>query len=126
MLYKWILLQLVIQLIPSLANGIVVYVIKTVTSEVELDISILIFTSAANDLLSLLKKKFELDNPEINQIDNNILIDVIKDSKDIYFHTFEYRCVYDIKFEDKTSGEVFHFKVTNSFKLFSSQSDILH
>ena len=53
-------------------------------------------------------KQYEFDNPEFNQI-GNMLKDVIKDCKDNYFHTFEYRCEYDMNFENKTSGEVFHF-----------------
>ena len=65
-------------------------------------------------------KKYEFVNPEITQI-YNILQDVVKDCKDKYFHTFEYICEYEINFERKTV-EVFHFKITNDFKLFSSQT----
>ena len=50
-------------------------------------------------------KKHEFDRLEINQKDN-IVKDVIKDCKDKYLHSVEYRCEYDIKFEHKTSGEV--------------------
>ena len=54
-----------------------------------------------------------------------MLKDVIKDCKDNYFHTFEYRCEYDLKFEHKKSGEVFHFTKNLNFKLFLSQSERL-
>ena len=46
--------------------------------------------------------------------------------KDKYFHTFEYRCKYDLNFEHKISGDLFYFKIAKVFKLFSSQSDRLH
>ena len=52
---NWILIQLVIQLIPTLVNRIVVYVTKTRTLKVKLDLSILIISSVENVLLSLLK-----------------------------------------------------------------------
>ena len=57
-LCKWRIVQLVIQLITTSVkkHGTVVHVIKTWTLIVELDILIIIFTSAENDLLSLLKK----------------------------------------------------------------------
>ena len=73
---------------------------------------------------ALTVKKYEC-NPEIIQTDN-ILKDGIKDCQEKYFHTFEQRCKYDKKFKHMTPSEVFHFKITNGFKLFSIQSDRLH
>ena len=70
-------------------------------------------------------KNYDFDILEINQVDN-ILKDVIKDCKDEYFHTFEFRCEHDIKLEYNTSGKVFYFKITDGFELFSFQSDRLH
>ena len=43
-------------------------------------------------------KIYQFDNAEITQIDNT-LIDVPKDCKVKYFHTFDYRCENDTKFE---------------------------
>ena len=53
----WILIQLVIQLIPSSVeeHGIVVRVIETSTLKTNPDISILFFTKGEDDLLSLLE-----------------------------------------------------------------------
>ena len=42
-------------------------------------------------------KDLQYDNPNINEIDY-ILDNVIKDCRDKYFHTFEYKLVYDLKF----------------------------
>ena len=53
-------------------------------------------------------KSYEFHNPEIIQIDET-LKDVFFQRKDKYFQTFEYRCEYDINFE-QTSGEVFFSK----------------
>ena len=64
-------------------------------------------------------EKYDFDSPGYKQIDNTLEA-VVKDCKDKHFKTFEYRYQYDIKFELKTSGEVFYFKKTNVFKLFSS------
>ena len=82
-------------------------------------------------------EKNEIEKHEITQIDY-ILKDVIKDCKEKFLQTFEYRYDYDIKFshagldagslcEDQTSsGEVFYITILNDFKLFSSQIDRLH
>ena len=59
-------------------------------------------------------KNYEFHNPEIIQIDET-LKNVFIQHKDKYFQTFEYRCEYDIKFEQKTSGEVFFFELSNGF-----------
>ena len=55
---------------------------------------------------ALIVAKYKFVNPEITQIDN-IFTDGIKDCEDKFFHIFEYRFEYYIKFERKTSGEVF-------------------
>ena len=48
-------------------------------------------------------RKNEIDNPEKNQKDN-MLEGVIKDWKENWFHSFEYRCEHDIRIEHKISG----------------------
>ena len=55
MLCERIILQIVIQIVPTFLNRILVYVIKPRTSKIKLGISILVITSAENDLLSQLK-----------------------------------------------------------------------
>ena len=69
--------------------------VKTWVLIVNLDISNLYFTSAVNDLLSLLKN--EPDKPEIYKLNNNLKV-VIKDCTDNCFQTFGYRREYDKKF----------------------------
>ena len=71
-------------------------------------------------------KKDEFVNPELNQIDF-ILKENFKICSDKFFHTFEYRCEDDTKFERETSSdEVCYFEIRNGFKLFSGKSDRLH
>ena len=55
MLFKGVVIQIVIQIVPTSVkeHGIVVYVIKEWMLIVNLDKSILIFTNAENDLLFL-------------------------------------------------------------------------
>ena len=42
-------------------------------------------------------KKHEIEKPDKNEL-NYIFNDTIKDCRKKYFQSFEYRCVYDIKF----------------------------
>ena len=42
-------------------------------------------------------KEYEFDKKDIHEIDY-LLDDVIKDCRRKYFHTFEYKLVYDINF----------------------------
>ena len=49
-------------------------------------------------------KDYDFIKPEIDEVDY-LLDKVIKDCRKNYFHTFKYRCVYDIKFTDITNNE---------------------
>ena len=42
-------------------------------------------------------KEYEILKPDIDEV-NYILNDTTKDCTNKYFHSFQYRCVYDIKF----------------------------
>ena len=42
-------------------------------------------------------REYEFIRPENGEV-NYILKDTIKDSRNNYFHSFENRCVYDVKF----------------------------
>ena len=46
---------------------------------------------------STVVKKYVFIQPDIHEIEN-LLDDIVKDCRYKYFHTFEYRLVYDIKF----------------------------
>ncbi len=81
--------------------------------------------SKRTEQLAHIVEKYEFDNPGIRQKQIEILKDVFKGCKDKYFNTFRWRCTYDSKFEHKTSGEVFHFTISNDFKLFLSRTERL-
>ena len=72
--------------------------------------------------LAFTVKQYEFKKPKITQIDNT-LKDVIKDCKDKYFHTFEFRCEYEIIFKLKTFGEVFYLTILNDFKQLLSETE---
>ena len=50
-------------------------------------------------------KEYEIIKPEIDEIDYRDLIMLLKIVEIIFFHTFEYRCVYDIEFANITNNE---------------------
>ena len=65
-------------------------------------------------------KKYKIIQPEIGEIDY-LLRDVFKNCGENVFHTFEYRCMYDIKFTNTLNGEVFYFTIINEFMRFKSE-----
>ena len=60
-------------------------------------------------------KKHQFDILENTQVDNLFKV-VIKGCKDKCYRTFGYRCIYDTKLIDRTSGEVFYVMIFNNFK----------
>ena len=50
-------------------------------------------------------KKYEFDKPPIHKIDS-IIDNCIRDCHDKYFHTFEYKCVYDIKLTNIVNNDI--------------------
>ena len=49
-------------------------------------------------------KEYEFDKKDIHEIDS-LLDDVFKDCRRNYFHTFEYKLVYDINFTNNSNNE---------------------
>ena len=60
--------------------------------------------------LTLVKEK-EIDEPDIHEIAYK-LDDIIKDCRNKYFHTFEYRLVYEIRFTNISENEEVNFMIT--------------
>ena len=63
---------------------------------------------------------YDFNNPDIDEV-NFILIDTIKDCRSKYFHTFEYSCVYDIKFTNMENSEEVILSITLEFMKYKSQ-----
>ena len=57
-------------------------------------------------------KEYKFDNPVFHKIDY-LLDDVIKHCRKNYFHTFEYRLVYDINFTNNSNNEEVNLIVTH-------------
>ena len=57
-------------------------------------------------------KEYEFDKKEIHEIDY-LLNDVIKDCRKNYFHTFEYKLVYDINFTNISNNEEVNLVITH-------------
>ena len=56
-------------------------------------------------------REYEFDKPEVREIEK-ILDDIIKDCRNKYFHTFEYRLVYDNHFTKISNIEEVSFTIT--------------
>ena len=65
-------------------------------------------------------KEYEFDKKDISEIDY-LLDDVIKDCRKNYFHTFEYKLVYNIKFTKTSNNEEVNFIITHKSKEFKSE-----
>ena len=57
-------------------------------------------------------KEYEFDKPDIHESDC-LLDDYFKDCRNKYFHTFEYRLVYDINFTNISNNEEVNFTITH-------------
>ena len=57
-------------------------------------------------------KEYEFDQTDIRKIDY-ILDDVIIDCRKKYFHSFEYRNIYDLCFKNISNNEEVNFAVTH-------------
>ena len=95
-------------------------VIKQLIVKVKENISILKHINTKKNMV-LSVKEYEFIAPDFDEV-NYILKDTIKDCRKNYFHSFGYRCVYDIKYTNiKNNEEVI---LTNSigYMEFNSQS----
>ena len=57
-------------------------------------------------------KEIEIFQPEIDEL-CYILDNIFKDCRDEFFHTFEYKFVYDIKFTNLTNNEEVNLTITH-------------
>ena len=65
-------------------------------------------------------KEYEFDKKDIHEIDY-LLDDVIKHCRKNYFHTFEYRLVYDINFTNISNNEEVNIIVTHRSMEFKTE-----
>ena len=65
-------------------------------------------------------KEYEFDKTDIHKTDY-ILDDVIKDCRKKYFHSFEYRIIYDLCFKNISNNEEVNFAVTHRSMEFKTE-----
>ena len=65
-------------------------------------------------------KEYEFDKKDILEIDY-LFDDVIKDCRRKYFHTFEYKLVYDIKFTNISNNEEVNLVITHKSMEFKTE-----
>ena len=65
-------------------------------------------------------KEYEFDKKDIHEIDY-LLDDVIKDCRKNYFHTFEYKLVYDINFTNISNNEEVNLIITHKSMEFKTE-----
>ena len=73
-----------------------------------------------NENQVIVVKEYEFDKKDIHEIDY-ILDDVIKDCRKKYFHSFEYRIVYDLSFKKISNNEQTNFTVTHKSMEFKTE-----
>ena len=66
------------------------------------------------------KQKYEFNNPDIDEV-NYILIILLRIVEKNYFHSFDYRCVYDIKLTNFTNNEEVILTFSIGYMEFKSQ-----
>ena len=59
---------------------------------------------------AILYKEYTQVEPNTNEVDN-IIRKTLKGCRDKYFHSFKYKCVYDIKFKKFTKTKKVHTKI---------------
>ena len=57
-------------------------------------------------------KEYEFENPLIRNIDS-IIDKCYRDCHNNYYHTFKYKCVYDLNFTNITNNEIVNFKISD-------------
>ena len=68
---------------------------------------------------STVVKEYDFIKPDIHEVDC-LLDDIIKDCRNMYFHTFEYRFVYDVRFKNISNNEV-NFTITHGSVEFKTE-----
>ena len=69
---------------------------------------------------STIVKEYDFKKPDVHKIDY-LLDDIIKDCRNRYFHTFEYRLVYDIKFPNISNKEKVNFTIIQRSMVFKTE-----
>ena len=64
-------------------------------------------------------KEYEYDSPDINEIDS-ILDYVIKDCRNKYFHTFEYKLIYNLKLLNISNHDQVNLSITHKSSEFKT------
>ena len=67
-----------------------------------------------------LVKEYEFDKLDIHELDK-LLDDIIKDCRNEYIHTFEYRLVYEIQFTKNSNDEQVNFTITHRSLVFETE-----
>ena len=65
-------------------------------------------------------KEYKFDKTDIHEMDY-LLDDVIKDCRRNYFHTFEYKLVYDINFTNISNNEEVNLIITHGSMEFRTE-----
>ena len=73
-----------------------------------------------NENQLIVVKEYKFDKTDIHEIDY-ILDDVIKDCRKKYFHSFEYRIIYDLCFKNISNNEEVNFAVTHRSMEFKTE-----
>ena len=73
-----------------------------------------------NENQLIVVKEYEFDTKDIHEIDY-ILDDVIRDCRKKYFHSFEYRIIYDLCFKNISNNEEVNFAVTHKSMEFKTE-----
>ena len=61
---------------------------------------------------NVIVKEYEFDNPLIHKIDT-IIDNCYRDCRKKYFHTFEFECVYNIKFTNISNNEIINLTISD-------------
>ena len=69
---------------------------------------------------SIVVKEYDFNEPDIQEI-HYLLDDIIKYCRNKYFHTFEYRLVYDINITNISNNEEVNFTITHRSMEFKTE-----
>ena len=75
----------------------------------------MIFKWFWNDIFFFFLMNYDGFKPEIYEV-NYMLNDSVRGCRNKYFHTFEYRCVYDINFTKITNNESFFYHLHSNIQ----------
>ena len=73
---------------------------------------------------STVVKKYDFNKPDFDEIEF-LLYDIIKDCRNMFFHTFDYRLVCDIIFTNSSNNEEVNFTITHKSMEFETDFYVL-